>query len=174
MSNFELLQRKAFTNSGTLLLDAPSFRLIDKGVLKAANAKIKTFRKRLKADAPFAEIVGVLSGYDFESTERNVSGYCDTYNRVIAYREGGLPTLYHELAHAIQAEEGKFVAANVELSWWARMEQEAESMAFYLYNLIHRDAPLGVDHFGAYFNTEHLDFLREYMDGYVQDDLFQP
>jgi hypothetical protein len=162
-----------FTKEKTRLYTGVSFDLLTKDVLKLLDDKIKSFHNNLKFDAEFSEIVGIITGYDLIYNEReDCGGYCDFIRKKIAYNDGGgIKTILHEISHALQADLGLFESNYVLLSERVLIEQQAETMAYYLFNSIYN---MDCKDFTNYFSFDDIKFLHNWYSGYhkYQNDIF--
>ena len=151
----------------------------------------RLFKMLKMKDAPFAEVIGYMSGFELVKNDLDCGGYCDREERVIAINEvkewhplqirktsTGLPinrsmwlksTLMHEIAHALQAEVEIFEKQARLLSWKVNMEWQAESIAYKLCNACF--GPIHHKYFGAYFNTKDILFLKQWHGNYIENDL---
>ena len=113
-------------------------------------------------DADYHDIVGYLSGYNLVNTQVNCSGFCDPARREIAIGRNnfGLRTIYHEIAHSIQHDLGLYQLNSFFSILF--MEQQAETMAYYLYNAVHENNPLSHRFFDSYFKKDDIEFLGSY------------
>lgn len=163
--------------------------LITKQLNTLVEDKIKLFKDRNLKTAPFAEQVGVMTGFKYITTEENCGGYCNHRSRVIALNKSnwgrgevrknavGLPynqalweqkVIFHEIGHAIQAEAEVFVKEKRLISWKLGMEWQCEGIAYKLFT----ECFGKVDHryFSSYFTNEDVDFLKDWHGSLVQDD----
>lgn len=155
--------------NGTLIYTGVNKKLFTKELEKIVNEKARIFKKKLSHAASIHDIVGELTGYEVISTEKDCGGYCDIYNKEIAINEPF--AMFHEISHYIQAELCILEPSEKVMSKNILMEQQAETIAYYLYNATHPGKPLGADKFNAYTTREDFDFLRKWYDGYYEDDL---
>lgn len=160
------------------LYDGVSYKLITPEIKRLVDVKVTLFEQKLTTDAPLADIVGVLTGYELAVTDKYCGGYCDYLNQTIAYNtelaRGHADikkSLFHEMGHAIQAELGIFDKLPWLLSANLKMEQQCESIAFYLYNKTHKSEPLAATQFNSYFKADDVDFLRKWYTHWLEDDL---
>lgn len=158
-STFSLLK-------GNIFYSGVDDSLISNEIKRLLNSKIELFHDKLKIDAPFIDIVGYLTDYKLITTTWNCGGYCSNSEKIIAYKSGGLRTIYHEVSHAFQAELGLFDKLTNILSEDIFIEQQCETMAYYLYNSIHK--PLPAKYFNAYFDIDSVKFLADWYGDYKQ------
>lgn len=129
---------------------------------------VVTLRKLTKA--PICDVVGYTTGYETIQTQKNCGGYCDSKNMIIAFNgKPNMHTVFHEIAHALQAKDERFCKADRLLSVELNIEWQAETIAYMLYSrLLNRD----VSHelFNSYFNKEHVLFLKNWYKGWVDYD----
>lgn len=162
------------TKERSKLYTGVSFDLLTKNVLKILEDRINRFHKDLKNDAKFAEIVGILTDYNFIYSKRtDCGGYCDFMNKEICLTENSrkYETILHEISHALQAELELFESNYVLLSERILIEQQAETMAYYLFNSIYNKKS---DNFTNYFSFDDIKFLHNWYNGCdkYQNDIF--
>jgi Zn-dependent peptidase ImmA (M78 family) len=157
------------------LYDGVSFKLITPELKLLMDAKVLLFERKLSLDAPLTEIVGVMTGYELIETTGYHSGYCDYEGQKIALHKtnnrGLINTIFHEMGHALQAEVGIFDKMSKLLSAELHMEQQCESIAFYLQHKCLKRNAIEAKEFDSYFNDWDIEYLREYYKGWVDDDL---
>lgn len=145
--------------------------LINLKIKKILNEKARLFYNKLSFDSPYADIIGVLCDYELVNTNVICGGYCNHIDKEISYVSGGLPTIFHEISHAIQADLEIFDRMDNILSKRLIMEQQCETMAYYLYNSIYTHKQLEAKVFDAYFCREHIKFLSNWCGESVHNDL---
>lgn len=135
------------------------------------NHKAELFKNKLGLGAPFGEIVECLADYRYIVIPTgHVGGYCDYSNKTIAYAAGGLPTIMHEVGHALQNELLMFEYDMPLLSYHVAIEQQCETIGFYLYCATQQlHSP--TKSFSTYFNKADCKWLAEYYNGYYHNDL---
>lgn len=150
-------------------------RYITAHIIKGIHNKVSIARRhKLNINAPIAEIVGVLSGYECITETKGADGYCDLDNSIIAIntkQSGLLSVVCHEISHSIQAELGIFNDFGKLLSQQVKIEHQCETMAYYLYNGLFPEAPIPWHKFMAYFNKDSILWLADWYKGYVENDL---
>lgn len=150
-------------------------RYITAGIVKSIHNKVNiACNHKLNVNAPIAEIVGALSGYECIYEAKGAGGYCDYENKVIAIdikQNRLLPNVCHEISHSIQAELGMFNDFGTLLSEQVKIEHQCETMAYYLYNGLFPEAPIAWHQFTAYFNKDSILWLADWYKGYVENDL---
>jgi len=132
--------------------------------------KIKLFHRLKLHDAEPEEIIGSLIGYDTIETDVNCGGYCDYLKSEIALNDRSLKTIFHEIAHGLQAEIGILEVGDYSvISRNLKDEWQAETIA---YLLMKNTVSKNVDHrmFKSYFDEEHINFLTEWYEGFAEDD----
>ncbi|MBS3145182.1 hypothetical protein J4414_00050 [Candidatus Woesearchaeota archaeon] len=144
---------------GTLLKNLKSIAKPRNGFFTASG--IRVFRG-ISEELLDRDIVGYLSGYNLVNTQVNCSGFCDPARREIAIGRNnfGLRTIYHEIAHSIQHDLGLYQLNSFFSILF--MEQQAETMAYYLYNAVHENNPLSHRFFDSYFKKDDIEFLGSY------------
>jgi hypothetical protein len=142
-------------------------KLITPKVKQLADEAIGKFHKLNLTSAPFCDVVGELSGYEFTTTTRNCGGYCSPKKKVIALgqtSDAAMITIFHELAHTFQFKEVSFeMKDTVTMSAYLSLEHEAESVAYRMYN-----GCIGYKHhsaFNAYFDRYGILFLKDWVKG---------
>jgi hypothetical protein len=135
------------------------------------------YKKLLGADV--YDMVGHLSGYEVIDTGFDCGGYCDMTDKVIGInftntneRENSFltTTISHELAHTIQVIINPDIYTKSRtLSEELRIEQQAETMAFFIHRIIYPNLPLG--ELKSYFKLKDLIWLNNWNDGRIQNDL---
>lgn len=169
-----------------------SGKLISPEVNALLDEKIKKARKVKLSSAPYSEIVGVLTDLELITTDLNCGGYFHKEKKVIALKEYDFdPSQYlaehkitklcvpfveeqkkvlcHEIGHALQAEVEKFEKHDCIMSWMLKLEWEAESISYKLYNSVFGKLP---DYwFNAYFNKADIDYLQSWHSGWLENDL---
>jgi len=144
--------------------------LINNDIIKAIKDKVNIFKKKLKHDAPYEDIIGHLCDYEMIETDEDVSGYCDLEGKKIAYKEGGLPIIFHEIGHTIQYDLGYFEHEPI-MSSRITVEQQCETIAYYMYNAIYKHKTLGPDAFTSYFTKHDLLWFRDWNENWCEDDM---
>lgn len=124
----------------------------------------------------YAELVGNLTEFKLVGTDLWCGGYCDFANKEIAYRNGGLETILHEIGHALQAKADYFTPKSrlkdglLSLSWELYTEQEAEAIGYYLYViLLGKTPPKG--YFSDYFKASTINYVKWWFDDVLIHDL---
>jgi hypothetical protein len=168
MTSFQRIQKAALINTGIVLYDKPTIQAIRPDVLRMCDEMIAKARRQLKPDAPYAEIVGVLSGYNLISTDKDCSGYCNTYDKEIAYSDGGVLVLYHELTHVVQSDLG-YYENQKSLANGIRLEHEAESAAEYMLSRLHPG--MKNIYLPSYYDIGGVEFYKDWFNGWLEDDL---
>jgi hypothetical protein len=141
-------------------------KLIKPEMNKIIREKVRTFNRYKMHDAPFEEVVGVLSGLEFKyiKDDENCGGYCSYDVGEIGlkkYNKGWLyKALFHELGHAFQHEMGYFSKKGHLFSHRLKMEWLAESIAYKMYNRLIENKHHS--EFSNYFNMKHVLWLKEY------------
>lgn len=169
--------------SGTFLVNGHSFlngindKLITKEIKMLINEKCNIFHKKIKYnDAPYEDIIGHLSSCKFINNVNNkdCGGYYSVDNHMIYYESGGLRTLYHELGHSIQAELGIFDKSEKILSKSVLLEQQCETINYYLMNGIYLNSSTDSGLFNHYFNEHDINFLSDWFEnGVIKDDIYE-
>lgn len=134
--------------------------------------------------APFADLAGVLFDYEVEVLPEDVQagGLCDIWNKRL-YLPGedqmktgrAMHILCHELGHAIQS----FTVASIyqldgqPLSQKIREEQQAETLAYHLWDVLFPGQQYlkAQQKFTTYFSLEDMDWLGQWHEGWVENDL---
>lgn len=166
--------------------------LISADVNKLVDEKIKLARKNKVKDAPFADIVGEIMGIELITTDKNCGGYYSWEKNVIAlkgvdfnpsdmwyvhpitkekmeYTDYQKMVLCHEMGHAIQAQLEKFEKHDKVMSWAVKLEWEAESIAYKIYNAVFGKTP---HHwFSSYFKKDDIDYLTNWHSCWLDNDL---
>lgn len=177
--------RKLYTSITPELITKDIARL-----LKEVEAKAKRAGLREVIDCP--EVVGVLFDWEVVQNEMACAGWTDRGNRQIGINVANpseiwihnktgkelsaidlhtKTTLCHELGHTIQAEIGWADNSPRLMSERVYEEQQAETIAWYLHQILYPNSPRYPDMFKAYFNkTDHL-WLCNWYDGYHENDL---
>ncbi len=154
--------------------DGVDDRLLNFTIKKYMNNKIQLFHDKKLKDAPYEDIIGYLCGYETVETDLDCGGWCDWNTKKIAYVCGGIETILHEVSHAFQADLDIRTLSNNEnvLSDSLLMEQQCETMAYYLYNSIYKDDAKPKERFDAYFSIDDVNYLIEwYKEESIQNDL---
>jgi hypothetical protein len=133
-----------------------SLSLLNDDLNKIIRDNIRLFHNKLKKDAPYAEIIGYLTDYELVKTDLACGGWCSRYSKEIAYVNGGLSTIFHEIGHAFQAKCGIIKEEKkILLSQEIAIEQQAETIAYVMYNKLIGHS----NNFTSYFKIEDIKFL---------------
>lgn len=159
-------------DGGIKLFDKPSIQLITSDVKKLLDEKINLFKDKNLYSSSYDEMVGVMIDHKLIETDLNCSGYYDDQSKEIAYVDGGLPTLFHEISHGIQYECGIFEKDLRLASSYINMEQQCESMNKYMYEKLFPHIKLNSSNFTAYFKKNDIDWLlNEWCVGLLENDI---
>lgn len=150
------------------ILTAPSMSLISNNELIYINEKISLYRSKKLFDAPIAEKIGVLTGFNTVDTNNNCGGYCNVNTKEIAIVDKEEAIILHECVHAFQYDLGLFDKLSMVFSDQFKLEQHCNSLAKFMYIELHRKDS---DIFKSYFNKEDLDWLKNWYDGYFEIDI---
>ncbi len=154
-------------------------KLITTELKKLINNKAIIFQNKLKYDAPFEEIVGYLSGcelYDIEEECMGAYSYAansiyynyDYHNDNDIDNKTALSIIFHELGHAIQAEVGIYEKVGLLLTDRFKLEQQCETIAYYLANACHKEGCYEKKLFNdSYFTRKNLEVLSTWYEGTV-------
>ncbi|PCI27550.1 hypothetical protein COB55_05570 [Candidatus Wolfebacteria bacterium] len=163
----------------------PKSHISDDLISKESFKYLKSLRKVIKdkklENKPCEEIVGVLFDYKIKYiTGDSCGGYCDIENKTIAlniehYDIDDKQRFLHELGHTIQNEIGLFdIKENKLLSHKVKIEQETESMSYYLFDMIYTK-DIDKKHnllFDSYFSIEDFVWLKNWYRHYnIENDL---
>jgi hypothetical protein len=147
-------------------------KIINSKIKKFINEKIKVFyNKKLHYNAPYIDIIGYLCDYNLIITDKNCGGYCDINNKIIGYKNGGLGTIFHEISHTFQKELGFFEKKQNIISEDIFIEQQCETMAYYLYNGIFKYKQITCKNFNSYFEIEDIKFLIDWYGDEKENDM---
>lgn len=121
------------------------------------------------------DVVGVLTGYSVVEHRGNFGGFYCKETKRIAYNSRGTAcldkTILHEIGHHIQFVSNNYLDCNkLWTSHLLHFERQAETISYYLYNMIFRKMPRDV--FRSYFDASDVDYLYNYYNDWrpVQDD----
>jgi Zn-dependent peptidase ImmA (M78 family) len=154
-----------------------SDELLNSTTIKYIKEKCFLYKKKVAKNEfiDASEFVGILSEYKLIYKEGNFGGYCDYTQSEIAINFSNnrdiMSTLCHEIAHAFQAELEIFDKLPNLLSANISMEQQCETMAYYIYNILFPFKPLSNNHFNAYYCKNDFIYLYEYYGGFLQNDM---
>lgn len=143
--------------------------LIPKLVL-LVDEKISIFKSNNLYDANYSEIIGILTGYNLIDTNLNCGGFCNYIKKEIAIVDQCLKTLFHEVGHTIQAEIEMFEKESGLLSEQVYIEQQCETIAFYMYNLIFTKNQIQSSEFDSYFTREDVRWLADWYGNSIEND----
>lgn len=155
-------------------------RLITPEILRVINEKAAIYHKHIKVfnNDSIDDFVGYLSGCDLYVTSRDVGGYFNQWDNIIAYNEEYtnskiiLEILCHEISHSIQVTVGIDIHAYSLLARF-KSEQQCDTMAYYLMNAIKPGSITKSDFKTGYFDKGSLQWLADYYDGtVVKNDVF--
>ncbi|MBD2704426.1 hypothetical protein IC229_27545 [Spirosoma sp. BT702] len=155
-----------------LLLTRDICRVVDE-MIKLAN------KKKLVDHSDFAEVVGVLADYEYESEEADdCGGYCDIIGKRIVVTNSDSNdyhkvALCHELGHSIQVITGHYDKRSMLLSDLVSEEQQADTIGYYLLRGLYPATKPNTEDFQGYFSVAGMEFLNNWYDGFVQNDLFK-
>lgn len=164
------------TNSSDIkIFSSITDTLINEKIKKRIDEMLRLYYKKFQYSNYLVEdLVGELTGFDLIFTDENCGGYFSPHTKEIALKSGKsdhhMRTLSHEISHFIQHDLG-IIETDKILSHTIRMEQQCETIAYYLYNGIMRDNPLKKSKFNHYFCSEDFKFLSDWYDGYYENDL---
>lgn len=114
---------------------------------------------------PCEEVIYKSIGFKMIHTNKDCAGYCDLDNKTIAYKEGGLDTILHEICHVLQANEMEIFKS--EFSFNLKFEQQCVSMS---YSLMKRLCPSHYFYLDTYFTENDAKFLLNWYGDSVYND----
>lgn len=122
-------------------------------------------------------IMDKIFNYDIQQTKDNCGGYCDFHNNLICISDKlnnmniVKHVLSHEIGHIIQAETEIFEKENKLLSEYYNHELQAESLGSVIFDVLFPNDKKDNNEFMSYFKYDSLNFLNNWFDGYIQNDL---
>lgn len=164
------------TISGVPLFQSINDNLVNDKIKKRINESLKIYRSKFKhKDFPMEDLVGELTNFDLIYTDENCKGYFSLNENQIGlnplYKDSQLKILSHEIGHHIQYDLEVPNFNSRLLSGQLLLEQQCQTIAYYLYNGMNLDGHLDVSYFMDYFYEDDVLDLANHYGDYVENDL---
>lgn len=150
------------------LLTSTSLELVSLKEIFYIKDKINLYRDSNLFNASKYEKIGILTGFEAVSTDKDCGGYCNVKKKEIAIIDDDEGTILHECVHAFQNDMGLFDKLQPVFSDQLKLEQHCNTLSRLMHLELHKKDSIV---FNSYFSRKDLVWLKNWYNGFFQEDL---